>query len=229
MNTKNIFLIFLLMVGPACSNTSKLSTKKGKWKPLLQVQAGINKGGIAENTDFTSSPEIPVDGFTGATKIGKNIGAHVLFPVGKNAFETGIDFMYNPQTFTYNDAENGYFGKRDIGVSQFLFPVTYNIGIFKLKNNQSLLYLKLGYVLELNLLSVDDSGINLPAYSYKYRSSGMAFGISTTAIKLGNGAHLGFYIDGYRGSKIFNDFYNTDAYENPGSSYYKLGLIYQFK
>jgi len=229
MKTKMIFRTLILLLITGCSGTSDLPAEKKAWKPLLQIQAGANKGGVTENNDFTSTPEVPVDGFTGATRAGFNIGAHVMLPVRNNAFETGIDYMYNAQFFTYNDAVNGYSGKRDMATSQFLFPVTCDIGLFRLKSNQPLFYFKLGYVFELNLLSVDDHGVSLPAYGYNLWSNGVTFGVATTAFRLNNGAHLGFYLDGYRGTKIYNDFYNSDVYETPGSSYYKIGLIYQFK
>lgn len=220
----------MLAVITACTSTTNLPDKTTKWKPRLQLQAGLSKGGIAENRDFASTPNISVDGFSGATRsVGPNAGAHVILPLKRNAFETGIDYMYNKQTFKYNDLLNNYVGYRGLRVSQFMLPITYNIGLFKLANQQPLCFLKLGYLVQYNLLGVTNSGQSLPGYSYNHWSKGVTIGLSSTPVVLKNGTLLGIYFDVYRGSKIYDDFYNSVAYKTPGSSFLKFGLIYQFK
>lgn len=214
----------------ACTTTSNLPAEKTKWKPRLHIQAGINKGGITENRDFSSTSNASVDGFSGATRsMGPNIGAHIILPIKRNALETGVDYMYNKQTFKYNDPTTNYIGYRGLSVSQFMIPITCNIGLFKLSNQQALCFLKLGYLLQYNLIGITDSGQNLPVYSYNHWSKGIIIGLSTTPITLKNGASIGFYFDVYRGSKIYNDVYNNDTYKMPGSSFMKFGLIYQLK
>jgi hypothetical protein len=228
MMTKCIRIIFLLAL-TGCIGSSKFQkTEDEKWKPRYQVLAGINKGGVIENTDFSETPDVAVDAFSGATKMGGNIGAHVQLPLRKSAFETGIDYMYNGQTFTYNDPERGFIGKREIGTSQVLIPLTYNFGLFRKTYYSSLVYIKLGYVAEFNFINVRNSG-QLPDYNLKHYSGGFTAGISSTPVALNNGASLGLYFDVYRGSKTFNDFYNSKLYEMPGTSFFKFGLIYQFK
>jgi hypothetical protein len=229
MKIKQIFQLISLIGITACSGTSNFPVEKPTCKPRLQLQIGTNKGGIIENTDFGTTPDIPVDGFSGATKVGGNIGAHVLIPLERNAFETGIDYMYNGQTFTYNDPANEFSGKRAIGTSQFMIPLSFNLGLFRLTPEKPLFYLKLGFVMQYNLLNTTDSGQNLPAYSYRHWSNGVTLGLSTVPVQLNNGASLGIYLDIYRGGKIYNDFYNNDTYEMPGSGFMKIGIIYQFK
>ena len=214
----------------ACSSTADLSTKKATWKTRMQIQAGINNGGIVENNDFSSTPNVHADAFTGATKrVGGNIGTHIVLPLKRTAFETGIDYMYNGQSFNYYNPSHEYLGTRAIGTSQFMLPLTFNIGLFRQANHTPLFYLKIGYVFQYNLLNVSDSEQNLPAYSYNHLSQGVTAGLSTVPFHLRNGAAIGIYLDAYRGSKIYDDIYNSDHYTIPGSSYYKLGLIYQLK
>lgn len=222
---------FMLLAGiTACTSTSNLPTKKTKWKPRLQIQGGINKGGITENRDFASTSNTSVDGFSGATRsIGPNVGAHIILPLKRNAFETGIDYINNKQTFKYNNSSTDSRGYRGLNVSQFMLPITYNIGLFKLSNQQPLCFLKLGYLVQYNVVGATDSGQNLPAYSYNRWSKGITIGLSSTPIMLKNGASIGFYFDVYRGSKIYDDIYNDDTYKMPGSSFIKFGFIYQLK
>jgi hypothetical protein len=230
MKTKKNFLLTVLICITACTSTSRLAPEKTIWKPSLQLQVGVNNGGIVENTDFTATPNVPVDGFTGATKkVGFNIGTHILLPIKRNAIETGIEYMYNGQSFYYNDPAYNYLGIRQIATSQFMLPLTFNIGLFRIKENKPLFYLKLGYAIQYNLLNVTDNSQQLPAYSYNHWSNGPTLGISTTPFQLKNGASVGIYLDAYRGSKIYDDIYNSNDYEMSGSSYYKFGLIYQFK
>lgn len=196
--------------------------------PYYRVQAGLNKGGITENTDLTKTTDIQPDAFSGATKTGLNASGHVVLPLKRNAIESGIDYMYNSQTFTLNDATNGYNGTRKIGTSQFMVPLTYNVGFFKKNNLLGSLQVKIGYLMQFNMFSVTNNGSSLTDYSTKGFSSGITAGISATPFKFENGNRLGFYFDGYRGSKIYDDFYNRSIYEMPGSSFMKFGIIYQF-
>ena len=230
MKTKMFFSLVTSTFITACSGTSDLSTEKAPWKPRIQIQAGINNGGIVENNDFSSTPNVQADAFSGATrKVGGNIGTHIVLPMKRNAFELGIDYMYNGQSFNYYNPSHEYLGTRAMGTSQFMLPITFNIGLFRQTNLKPLFYLKLGYVFQYNLLDVNDSEQNLPVYSYNKFSQGVTVGLSTIPFHFRHDAAVGMYLDAYRGSKIYNDIYNSDIYTVPGSSYYKLGLIYQFK
>lgn len=228
MKTKLIPLALLMFLA-GCIGSSKFEKSDAEqWKPVYLLQAGVNNGGITENTDFSTTPDVKVDAFTGASKIGANIGAHVKLPIRKNAIESGIDFMYNAQTFTYADPDRAYVGTRKLGTSQLMIPLTYNIGLFRQSYYSSLIYLKVGYLAQFNFYSIKNDG-QLPPYSTKFYSGGFTAGISSTPFKLKNGASLGMYLDVYRGSKAFDDFYNSKLYDMPATSFYKIGFIYQFK
>jgi len=215
------FSILFLM---GCTSTKLCEPRH----PYYRIQAGLNKGGITENTDFTKTTDIQPDAFTGATKIGLNTSSHIVLPLKQNSIETGFDFMYNNQKFTFNDSHVGYNGSRNVGTSQFMIPITYNFNLLKKNNSLGSLQLKVGYLMQFNLFSVTDNGAPLTDYSTSGFSNGFTIGVSATPFKMSNGNRLGFYIDGYRGSKIYNDFYNRSIYEMPGSSFMKIGIMYQF-
>ncbi|MFO8021132.1 MAG: hypothetical protein R6U65_01605 [Perlabentimonas sp.] len=223
--TTTILAAFLLLMG--CS--TPLSTiNKAERKPKYRMQLGLNKGGVVENTDLSVIPNAQVDAYSGATTKGANASAKMLVPLGRNAVETGIELMHNGQTFSYNDEANGFYGKRKLGVSQLMIPVTYSLGVFKKNNAEGLFQVKVGYMLQLNILSVSDANGTLPNYSTNAFSNGATFGISTTPFRLNNGTKIGFYIDGYRGTQAYQDFYNRTDFEMPGTAFVKYGIIYQF-
>jgi hypothetical protein len=136
--------------------------------------------------------------------------------------------MFNKQTFTYNDAVNNYAGVRELKVSQFMIPLTYNFVFFRKMFPDADIQLKLGYTGQLNFVSETSTGI-LPDYSVKPWSNGAAFGISAFPFQFTDGSKLGFYLDAYRGTQIYDDYYNQSSFEMPGSSYIKFGLKYQLK
>ncbi len=214
-------LIFML----SCSTLEQSLSEK---KTNISVQVGVNKGGITENTDMSVVPgvkvpsEATVDAFTGATQTGFNGGVHINHRLKKNQVETGLDYMYNFQKFNYIDVGNHYIGVRELHVSQFMIPLTYNFNFPKAG-----IQFKVGFVGQFNIVSGKGTGI-LPDYSIKPFSAGPSLGISFLPFRLGTGVRLGMYCDIYRGSQIYKDFYNIAEYEIPGSSFIKFGLKYQF-
>jgi hypothetical protein len=226
-NSVKSLIIFTMILFTGCVATHHSTEKQNAWKPEYRIQAGINQGGIVENTDLEQIPNTGVDAFTGATRAGFNAGAHVVIPLWINSVETGIDFMHNNQTFNYNDEMNAYAGKRKAGVSQLMWPLTYNFGVFRKNNANGLLQIKIGHVLQYNMITFSESGPQLPDYSVNRFSNGITLGVSAMPFTLTNGTGVGFYLDLYRGSQIFEDFYNRKDFEIPGSSYMKAGIIYQ--
>lgn len=218
-----IFITALILTG--CSSTK---TVEKKWQPTYKIQAGINKGGIVENTQFENLEEIPVDAYSGATSLGINAGAHISLPVGKNSIESGLDLMLNLQRFEYQDEANQYEGTRQLNTYQIMFPVVYNIGFFKNIQPGGLFQFKVGYLAQLNFLHQVKKTGNTPQYDKNLYSGGFTAGIASTPFELNNGNMLGFYFDVYRGGQIYKDFYNKSSYEEPGSGFIKTGIIYHF-
>lgn len=58
---------------------------------------------------------------------------------------------------------------------------------------------------------------------------GGLFGISAYPVRFGNGSKLGFYVDAYRGSQIYEDYYNQKVFETPGSNFVKGGIRCRLK
>ena len=191
---------------------------------------GTNTGGIVENTEIVKTNLVPVDAFTGATNTvrpGFNVGAHVAAPFLLNSVETGVDVMTNNHVFTFKDAINNYNGNRKIDLYQFMLPLTYNFGFFKKNNPLGAFQIRIGGVLQYNLLYVKSNGA-LPDYTFKPFSAGATLGFKLIPFHFNNQTYLGFYLDGYRGSRIYEDFYNQSSFQMPGSSYLKWGILFQF-
>jgi hypothetical protein len=181
-----------------------------------------------ENTDLTELENAEVDAYSGATSLGAHAGARIQLPVRKNSFESGVDLVYGHQKFTYNDNHNGFIGERNINLYQVMIPLVYNIGIYRKYQPDGLFQIKLGYQMELNFPSTTNEGGALPDYQINTFSSGPTFGLSSTPVTLKNGNKIGMYVDVYRGTQIYKDFYNKSTFEEPGSSFIKAGVIYHF-
>lgn len=226
---KIIILLVSALLWTACT-----ITQKSQRDLKLSVLAGLNKGGITENTDLSIVPNVnttndnQVDAYSGATRTGMDIGIHMNKPLKYGEIESGLDYMFNSQTFTYTDDVNLYNGSRKLSVSQFMIPISYNFILFKKLLPTSDIQLKLGYLAQINFVTGEDNGI-LPDYTINHFSNGAVFGISAYPIKFKNGYKLGFYADAYRGSQFYEDYYNQNSFEVPGSSFIKVGLRFQLK
>jgi hypothetical protein len=141
------------------------------------------------------------------------------------ALESGVDYMYNSQQFTFADPAHDFNGSRDISTNQIMLPLTYNFVLFK---NSADIQIKLGYLGQINWLNIQDTG-NLPDYSVNTFSNGVLFGVSVSPFHFDNGKTLGFYADVYRGSQLYRDYYNRESFEMPGTSFLKFGIRYRFK
>lgn len=225
---KNLVLLFMAgLILNSCA-----VTEKSQHALKYSIQVGVNKGGITENTDLSILPnptdENLVDAFSGATQLGLNVGVHVNKPLKYGEIESGLDYMFNVQTFSFAHEGNLYLGVRELNVHQLMVPITYNFNVLKKVLPTAELQLKLGFMGQVNFVSTSNSGA-LPEYAINNFSGGGTFGISAYPIKLENGSKLGFYIDAYRGSQIYEDDYNQPDFEMPGSSFVKGGIRYRFK
>lgn len=221
------YLLILIITGlVSCNTTEKLSETN-----RLSIQFGTNKGGIVENTDMSIidnlSIDKEIDAYSGATSNSINLGLHKNIALKKNEIELGIDYINNKQSFAYNDDVNNWNGKRSFTINQLSFPLTYNLKIMPSKWENLDLQLKIGFVGQLSLANVISEG-NLPTYSIKPASAGFTFGLSFYPVVFNNKSKLGFFLDGYRGSQIYSDYYNKKDFEMPGTAYVKYGLKYKF-
>ncbi len=225
-------LVFFLLSSILFSCTVSEKSKRGLKFSFL---TGYGYGGIVENTDLSIIPnasptqESTVDAYSGSTIGGANIGLHINKTLFFGEFQTGAEFLYNYQSFSYADNGNMFIGVRKLHVNQFLFPITYNFVLLKKLAPQSEIQIKIGFLGQYNILSVTDIGITpLPDYKINNWSQGAVLGISAYPLILNNDSKLGFYCEVYRGSRIYTDFYNQENFEMPGSSFLKIGIKYQF-
>jgi hypothetical protein len=229
---KTHYTIFVLLLSVLIANGCKV-TEKSQRVFKFSIQAGLNKGGITENTDLTIVPyvepdDVGIDAFSGATRTGANIGVHINEPLRYGEVETGLDFMLNHQTFKYADAGNAFTGIRNISMSQFMIPLTYNFVLFKGILPSSDIQLKFGFLTQVNIIAGKDTG-DLPDYTVNPISNGILVGVSAYPLQFRNGSRLGFYANACRGSQIYVDYYNQKSFEIPGSSFITGGIRFQFK
>ncbi|MCF6240836.1 MAG: hypothetical protein L3J74_05765 [Bacteroidales bacterium] len=220
-----ILISFQILITGSCSTGKSINQKT---VPIdFSIRAGINHGGITENTDLSVISNSNIDAYTGATKIGFNGGLHLSIDLKKNQLESGVDYMFNHQIFNFHDEKTQFSGVRELFVNQIIFPLTFNFRIFNKQYPQKDLLLKLGYVGQLNMVQADDKG-KLPEFEINKWSNGITFGLSAYLIQLKNKNKIGIYLDCYRGSIMYKDYYNLPEYEMPGTSFIKFGVQYQF-
>ncbi len=221
-----ILLSLLMFLVNSCT-TDKVLNKRDALI-YYSILAGINHGGITENTDLSSiSNSNNIDAYSGATKIGFNAGFHFNLDLKKHQLENGVDYMFNHQIFNFHDEKTQFIGVRELFVHQIMFPLTFNFKIFNKQYPQKDLLLKLGYLGQLNMVHTDDKG-KLPEFEINKWSNGITFGLSSCLIQLKNKNKIGIYLNFYRGSILYKDYYNLPAYKMPGTSFVKLGIQYQF-
>ncbi len=226
---KLVSILAILGILTSCSVKDYLS-KSAQYS----FQVGTNKGGITENTDLSvvpgaiANPESNIDAYSGATFLGFNAGAQINLPVKRNSVQTGVFYMYNRQRFSYADWGNVYTGVRNLNVLQIQYPLTWNISIFKNTLQKQQIQLRMGYHGQLNIVTSREIG-TIPEYTLKPWSNGATMGITFYPVTFGNGSKLGLFIDDYRGSAIYHDYYNQDTFEMPGYSHLKAGFTYQIK
>jgi hypothetical protein len=223
-----IIAVSILTLG-GCISKKSLNDDDKRNPFNFSFQAGINKGGMVENTDMGLVQGAGIDAFSGATRTGFNAGARVSYPIKRLAIETGLDYMNNGQTFTWNDPVNGYIGSRGFSTHQLLIPTTLNLGLFRQTHPDGLLTLKLGHMMQYNMISVNSEKGNIPEYSINRWSNGLTLGIASTPFRLKNGARAGLFLEVYRGSRIYEDHYNQPSFEIPGSSCFKFGILYKLR
>jgi hypothetical protein len=145
MQIKNLFTVLIVSMFCGACSTHKTATDVGKSNKFnYSLQAGVNKGGMTENTNMADVAGAGIDAFSGATRSGFNVGARIAYPMRSIAFEAGLDFMNNGQTFTWKDPVPGYKGIRKFSTNQFLIPTTINFGLFTRNQKDGLIQDKTG-------------------------------------------------------------------------------------
>ncbi|MBK9292645.1 MAG: hypothetical protein IPM52_13625 [Bacteroidetes bacterium] len=191
-------------------------------KTRISAVAGINLGGMTENTDM-SALDKQADAYTGATRAGFHAGLRAAQSLGPVEFETGAELMNNRQHFTYHDADWGYEGRRDISLNQLNIPFTIGFPVLPGLLPQAGLRISAGYLLQFNHLHAVEHGL-LPDYSINKRSSGATLSFQGNLLNENGKPRIGLYGSLYRGSRVFTDPYNPTDAEMPGTSFGAIGL-----
>jgi len=223
-------ILFFLTTAYNCSSVknSMVQNKAGQNKRAdISVLAGPSAGGFVDNTVLSGiSGASETDAITGATSSAFNAGVHSGINIGGHVIETGVDYIGFKQSVTYDLSSFAVSGIRDIRFHQLRLPVTYNFRFFNNELNRPKLVVKGGLSLGYTFSSSITGSEDMPVYDFSKWDYGPTLGITLYPFNLKGQYNLGFYLDMYRGSKIFND-----VYHNAGGvgnhSYMKFGLVFQ--
>ncbi|MBN1340447.1 MAG: outer membrane beta-barrel protein [Bacteroidales bacterium] len=218
MKAQVFCLIFITLLFASCSvpeQTTSPPTNKNNYT-CWTIRTGVNTGGFVDNQE--------TDAVSGATYAGYSFGLHPEICISGKTIETGIDLHEYGQTLTYSDPVNEFIGERALTYQELRLPLTYNFRFFKNLSNCDFFYLKIGlatgYLIHKN---VDEEGL-LPEYEMKKFSLGPTLGVSFSPFRISPGFTIGGFVDLYRGSKVYKDFYNNSR-ETGNTSCLTAGLL----
>jgi len=193
----------------------------------ISILAGLSSGGLVDNTEMSGITGVSnIDAITGATKTLFNSGVHTEIDIKGHKIETGLDYISFDQSVEYKMPSLSVNGQRDIRFHQLRLPLTYNFQFFRDSQNYPRLILKAGlsggYTFS---KSVSDFG-NIPDYTFTNWDYGPTLGVSVFPLQLKQNYRIGFYLDLYRGSQIYEDVYHK-AEGIGGQSFMKFGVVLQ--
>lgn len=217
---KQLIFLFPIILMMACSPINS-----GQKNIRFLINAGINSGGITENTDLILINITEADAISGATDVGYHFGGHCQVPLKNNALQAGVEFMHNEQIMHFNNSLFPQQSVRNFNVNQWMLPLSYIFVVGGSHKTGGYLQIKAGPVLQYNIVSIKDNQPYLPSYSINALSGGLHFGIQSNIFNFSNGISLGLSVDAYRGSRIYTDIFNPVTIDTPGSSYLKGGII----
>ena len=236
MKSKNYFFFAIILLAvimnalQSCigsKNTLVKETVISEVPSTVSYLAGVNSGGVVENNTLEGIDGIAgVDAITGATRTRFNAGIHKEIQFKGFTFETGLDYLVFDQTITYDLPSCSLDGQRHVRFSQLRLPLTYNFQFFRRGGGAARLNVKVGFSLGYTISkSVSDAG-TVPGYTFKNRDYGPTLGVSFYPFPPLMNYRIGFYMDLFRGSRIYKDSYHT-AEGMGGQSYMKFGIVLQ--
>ncbi len=201
-----------------------------KTEIVFAILAGPSYGGIVDNRD-ASGIAVPsdVDAITGATKLAYSAGIHTILKGYGIAVEVGLDYIKFDQSVEYNMPSISVNGTRRFEFQQIRLPMLYNFEYFKNHLNKAKFVSKLGvsvgYTFNKTITDSEDSE-NMPAYEFFDWEVGPAFGIFYYPFEFSQSYRLGFYIDFYRGIKIYEDVYHEGIFLGD-NTFLRFGVIFE--
>jgi len=192
--------------------------------------AGASYGGIVDNHGASGiEGTSDVDAITGATKLAYNAGIHSVFKGHGRTIEIGLDYINFNQSVEYALPSLSVYGTRDFEFQQIRLPMTYNFEFFKNNLNKPKLALKLGfsvgYTFSKTIEDSEDSE-NMPTYEFTDWDIGPDFGLYFYPFDIKQSYRVGFYMDAYRGRKIYEDAYHDEIFLGD-HSYLKFGVVFE--
>ncbi len=221
-------LVLILGMVAGCMGTrdQRIKTSVASETPItVSYLAGITAGGVVENNSLEGIAGAgEVDAISGATRVRFNLGLHREIRVNGITLETGLDYLAFDQTIRYDMPSFAVTGQRDIRFQQLRLPLTWNLHFPEENGRSAWLILKAGVSLGYTFSqSVSGTG-KVPAYTFKNVDYGRTLGISFFPFPAHMKHRIGFYMDLYRGIRIYEDVYHA-ATGMGGHSYMKLGII----
>ncbi len=210
-------IAFMISILLSCATTSDV--EKEKVGVSYDIRAGAGWGGIIEDTQ--------VDAVTGATNLGFTAGIHPAINIHGYVVETGIDVQTYSQSFTYNDPDAGFDGKRDFSLTELSIPLTYNFQFFNNSDLESIVQVRLGLTAGYIISDKITNNGTVPEYTLDNFSIGPTLGLTAIPFKLSDNMRLGFYFDLTRASEVYKDIYITE--DSGDMSSLRLGLFVKFK
>lgn len=219
-----VCLLFITL--GSCRTTG---TASGISKPAVRLSgvsflSGASVGGMVENSQAMGiEGGGTLDSITGATEPVFNAGIHTEWKWRNLRMETGLDYLGCSQTVDYQLPGFGVEGSRDFRFHQIRIPLTGNLHLLKNRNSDPGLIIKAGvsggYTFH---KTIDDSG-SLEEYRFTRWDFGPTLGVAIYPFPAWKSYRPGFYLDFYRGSRIFSDPYH-EAEGLGGQSFMKMGV-----
>jgi len=224
------FLLFnklfkYLLLSVLTLSISSCSTIKGD--STISILAGYSAGGLVENTEMSGIDGVSdIDSISGASKILYNAGIHTEINIKGHSIETGLDYICFDQSVGYKLPSLLVTGNRDFNFHQLRFPITYNFHLLKKAQNYSKLILKGGMSIGYTFSKLVTENGNVPDYTFTNWDYGPTLGVAVYPFLFKQNYRVGFYLDFYRGSQIYDDIYH-ESEGMGGHSFMKLGVSVQ--
>jgi hypothetical protein len=166
------------------------------------------------------APNEPVDAVTSASRWGGNGGIHAEIDLAGHFIETGLDYSYFKNDYTYNNLSGNIDGTRSFTIQGITLPVMYNFHFFNRGNGDPRLILGLGlFGSYFPYHKVGETG-SMSSYNLKNWTAGPCLRISYYPLEIEDKYLLGLFLGL---SRSINGFYTDDYYK--GTNAGNLGFL----
>lgn len=216
----------LLMTLGSCRTTETAAgaSERGVRLSGVSFLSGASAGGVVENSQAAGiEGGGTLDSITGATEPVFNAGLHTEWKWRNLRMETGLDYLGCSQTVDYQLPGFGVEGSRDFRFHQIRIPVTANLHLLKNRNSDPGLIIKAGVSGGYTFHDTINNSGSLEEYRFTRWDFGPTLGVAIYPFPAWKAYRPGFYLDFYRGSRIFSDPFH-EAEGLGGQSFMKFGV-----